>query len=82
MENQIYLLFNRLTCRYGSIFSFPTDAFAVKVMQQQLLDAKMSLDENILYNVGSYDIASGKVKVSDPRSITWNVQSPIEIEAK
>ncbi len=82
MENQIYLLFNRLTCRYGSIFSFPTDAFAVKFMQQQLLDSKMSLDEHILYNVGSYDIASGKVSVSDPRSISWNIQSPIETEAK
>lgn len=82
MKNQIYLLHNRLTSRFGSVFSFPTDAYATKVMQQQLLENHLSLDEYTLYNVGSYDISTGFVDTSDLRSIPWNVSSPVETEAK
>lgn len=82
MKNQIYLLHNRLTCRFGSIFSFPTDAYAVKVLTQQLNENHLSLDEYTLYNVGSYDISTGFVDTSELRVIPWNVSTPLETEAK
>ena len=49
-------------------------------MQQQLLDAKMSLDENILYNVGSYDIQIGSLFHKN-YSITF-VKNTLTIEPK
>lgn len=81
MENQIYLLFNRLSGRYGSIFSFPTDAYASKAMNHYLNENKMSFDEYVLFRVGSYDIATGHVTVCTPESISWSVSTPVETEA-
>lgn len=62
MENKIYLLFNKLSLRYESSLSYPTDEFAASKVSA----AGVSPDEYDLVCCATYDISTGIVKPLDP----------------
>lgn len=59
MENQIYLVYNKLANRYTGVFSFETDAVA----KARLSDPKMNInfDEIDICKVGSFGITDGVI---------------------
>lgn len=65
MLNRIYVLYNKLSARYGDVASFPTDAMAVKMMSEALSERGFA-DEFSLYRVGSIDIETGEAVATAP----------------
>lgn len=83
MTNTIYTLYNRLSCRYGDVFAFPTDGFAVRSLMQegQSIIAKHPEDYE-LWKVGSCDVETGEIALLPSRKlVAWVSSSPVETKA-
>lgn len=67
MENQIYLIYNRLANRYVAVMSFETD----ELMKARLSDpkAQFNYDELEVCKVGTYNISNGIVKSTPPERV-------------
>lgn len=71
MKNNIYVLYNRLSNRYGDVISFASDAFAVARIQPTL-EKNGQLEENELCRVGKIDIENGTIETEQaPIRIAW-----------
>lgn len=83
MENGIFCLFNRLSCRYGDVMAFPTDGFALRRVTEMFDTGKLgNIDEFILYRLGRVDIKTGTIDASvPPVAIPWSIDLPTETEA-
>lgn len=83
MTNNIYTLLNSLSGRYGEVYSFPTDAFAVSRLSTYLQDGqKLDLKEFSLFRSGTIDIETGVINGTAPIPVPWQVTGPIESEVK
>lgn len=59
MTNNIYTLYNVLSCRYGDVMAYPSDGFAVKRISEVIKgDARKEYE---LCRVGTIDIDTGTV---------------------
>lgn len=67
MENQIYLIYNRLANRYVAVMSFETD----ELMKARLSDpkAQFNYDELEVCKVGTYNISTGVVISAPPTRV-------------
>lgn len=73
MTNNIYALYNRLSLRYGDVYSFPSDGYAANQLRRAMVNDKQDLTtEYELCNVGSIDIDSGTIYPHDPVRVAWN----------
>lgn len=63
MLNNVYSLKNKLSGRYGDVFTYPTDAFAVTRLKEvaSVPEAKINLKEVELYRVATMEIETGKI---------------------
>lgn len=59
MKDKVYCLYDRLSNRYGSVFSSPTDATAIRSAQIQFKQMNIKADEFDLCCVGEIDLTSG-----------------------
>lgn len=83
MRNNLYVLLNNLSCRYGDVYVFPTDAFAVSRLTTYLRDGqKLDLKEFNLFRCGSIDITTGMVEGCPLVPVSWLDTSNIEQEVK
>lgn len=67
MKNYVYILFNKLSCRYESVMSFPSDSMAL-----HRLDKNIDKNEYELCRVGSYNIETGVLDAESPVRLIWN----------
>lgn len=65
MVNRIYVLYNKLSARYGDVTSFATDAMAVKSVSE-VLNKQGFADEFNLYRIGTLDIETGETVANAP----------------
>lgn len=83
MENGIYCLFNVLSCRFGDVMAFATDAYALKRLNDMLNDGKLAnKTELVLYKIGALNMATGENIPCIPTPIPWDSNDPIEKELK
>lgn len=78
MKNYVYVLFNKLSCRYESVMSFPSDSMAL-----HRLDKNIDKEEYELCRVGSIYIENGNIEPCPPVRLIWeNVGELPKAEAK
>lgn len=82
MINNVYCLYNVLADRYGDIFAFPSDGYALKRIMENIARAGYELSEYQLVRNGSIDISTGVITASTPVRVPWNVSVPVESEMK
>lgn len=73
MKNCVFVLYNKLSQRYGDVFCYPTEAFAVNALCKGLDSSK--LEEHELCLIGKIDISSGMLETFPP------VRVPLKIES-
>lgn len=63
MKNNVYVLYNTLSKRYGDVFCSPTDEFASRQIAYMFVNKSSNLirGETELCRVGSIDIETGVV---------------------
>lgn len=67
MKNYVYVMFNKLSCRYESVMSFPSDSMALHRLSNNVDKAEYEL-----CRVGSIDIETGIVESTPPVRLIWN----------
>lgn len=74
MKNNIYVLYNNLSKRYGDVICSPTDEFCRQVVQKGLSSPDINLLEYELCRIGSIDIETGVLEsFGAPVRIDWLV---------
>lgn len=77
MLNNIYVVYNRLSCRYGAVVCYPTDSFAVS----RVLEENPSFTrENDLCRVATISIVDGTVIPCAPVRVDFEVSSPLPVK--
>lgn len=66
MKNYVYCIFNKLSKRYESVMSFPSDSMAL-----HRLEKNIDKDEYDLVRVGSVSIESGTIESCPPVFLVW-----------
>lgn len=66
MKNYVYCIFNKLSKRYESVMSFPSDSMAL-----HRLEKNIDKDEYDLVRVGSVSIESGTIEPCPPVFLVW-----------
>ncbi|QCS36970.1 hypothetical protein [Tortoise microvirus 36] len=64
MKNALYCLYNTLSTRYGDVVCFPSDAFAIQRIRENLKPEM--LKEIELCKIGYIDIDTGIAEVHPP----------------
>lgn len=72
MKNYIYVLFNKLSGRYESVMSFPSDSMAL-----HRLSKNIDKSEYELCRVGSISIESGVVESEPPVRLIWSEEDTL-----
>lgn len=77
MKNNIYVLYNNLSKRYGDVISSPTDEYCRQKIQNSLMSNKdINLLEYELCRIGSINIETGVLEsFGAPVRIDWLVNS-------
>lgn len=77
MKNNLYVIYNTLSKRYGDVVASPTDEYCRQVVQRGLSSNQdINLLEYELCRVGSIDIETGVVEsFGAPIRIDWVVES-------
>lgn len=78
MLNNVYTLYNSLSCRYGDVVAFPTDRFAITRLSDSLGERKQEIE---VCRIGTLDISTGVLTPMPPVRISWNDDSPVESKA-
>lgn len=81
MENNIYVVYNTLSKRYGDVVAYPTDSFALARLQP-VLSRNGDLKEFELCRVGVVDVETGVLTPSNPVRIAWQDLSLNEVAAR
>ncbi len=80
MKQELFVLYNNLSNRYGDVFSFPTIGFALK----RLKTAQIDTSEFELCSIGTMDIETGAVELNPIKRIPWyedlNIETKINKE--
>lgn len=73
MKNNLYVIYNTLSKRYGDVIASPTDEYCRQVVQRGLMSNKdINLLEYELCRVGSVDVETGVVEsFGAPVRIDW-----------
>lgn len=66
MKNYVYVIYNKLSGRYESVMSFPSDGMAL-----HRLNGNIDKAEYELCRVGSIDIESGVIEPCSPVRLIW-----------
>lgn len=78
MKNYVYVIFNKLSCRYESVMSFPSDGMALHRLSKNI-DKK----EYELCRVGSIGIEDGVIEPCPPVRLVWESEEVLpKTEAK
>ncbi|QCS37165.1 hypothetical protein [Tortoise microvirus 62] len=75
MKNALYCLYNMLSTRYGDVVCFPTDAYAVQRLHEDLKPE--ALKEIELCKIGYIDISTGIAEVHPPIRIPLIVDESV-----
>ncbi|QCS36792.1 hypothetical protein [Tortoise microvirus 104] len=81
MHNNIYIIYNVLSKRYGDVVAYPSDAFAARRLSEVYKDHPEHLKEMELCRIGSVSIETGVVTPHDPIRIDLDVDpdSPLSL---
>lgn len=71
MTNNVYVVYNTLSKRYGDVVAYPSDSFALARLQPALSANGSQLSEFELCRVGTIDIESGVLSPINPVRIAW-----------
>ena len=78
MENQLYVIYNKLSNRYEGVFTYPTDAVCRARIGNP--DAKFNFDELEVCKVGTVDVLSGVITPSAPVRLEINPTEKLPVE--
>lgn len=67
MNNYVYVLFNKLSNRYESVMSFPSDGMAL-----HRLSSNIDKTEYELCRVGKISIETGVIESESPVRLVWS----------
>lgn len=75
MKNNLYVIYNNLSKRYGDVIASPTDEYCRQVVQRSLTSNQdINLLEYELCRVGSIDVETGVIEsFGAPIRIDWLV---------
>lgn len=80
MLNNVYVVYNNLTLRYGDVLAFPSDKYAIKRVLSNI--DKVNLEETIqeieLCRIGTINIESGELIAHSPIRIGWEAPKNID----
>lgn len=62
MLNNVYVVYNRLSCRYGDVLAFPTDSFAITRCCREFQRSGIDLSEVELCRIGAIDVETGLLR--------------------
>lgn len=62
MKDCVYVLYNRLSCRYEAVISFPTDAVMISAMQK----GKIDRSRYEVCKIGEIDLSTGILNSTPP----------------
>lgn len=82
MVNNVYVVYNTLSKRYGDVVAYPSDSFALARLQK-ILSAQSDLSEFELCRIGSIDVESGVLSPAAPVRIAWrdvNLDSGVSVK--
>lgn len=71
MKNNIYVLYNNLSGRYGDVMAYPSDGFALQRLKPVLEQQKL-LSETELCRIGTIDIETGVAKTTAPVRLSFD----------
>lgn len=71
MKNNLYVLYNTLSCRYGDVMAYPSDAFCVARMVDAEGKGFVTRSETEICRVGSIDVETGVVDTINPVRLAW-----------
>lgn len=78
MTNNVYVLYNKESLRYGDVMAYPTDGFALARLQEGLKPSMLS--ELELCRIGTIDIDTGVIVPSgSPVRIAWREQKTLPV---
>lgn len=66
MTNNVYVIYNNLSRRYGDVMAYPSDAYASQRMAEIIQRGAMPYKETELCRVGTVDVDSGVITPCDP----------------
>ncbi|UPW41880.1 nonstructural protein [Peromfec virus RodF5_3] len=92
MTNNIYCIYDNVGKRYGQVYAFPTDGFALIELRPLMrghtpqgaddpVQTKMNLNRYTVYKTGSIDIDTGVVTGTPPVAILWSETPYLETQA-
>lgn len=75
MCNNVYVLYNTLSKRYGDVFATASDGMAEKNTRLAMQHAGNDLNDFELCRVGKIEIESGNITTEPIVRIAWNVEN-------
>lgn len=71
MKNNVYVVYNTLSKRYGDVVAYPSDAFALARLQPVLSSGQNKLSEYELCRVGVIDVETGVLESTPAVRVAW-----------
>lgn len=72
MKNYVYVMFNKLSGRYESVLSFPSDGMAL-----HRIEKSVDKTEYDICRVGSIDISTGVIESEPPVRLMWSTEEEL-----
>lgn len=73
MKNNIYVIYNTLSKRYGDIICFPSDEFAIHQVKRVMKEDDLAVNE--ICRVGSINIETGIIETTAPVRLTFDIDT-------
>lgn len=75
MQNYVYVMFNKLSGRYESVMSFPSDQLAL-----HRLNSNVDHEEFELCRIGSISIETGVIAPEPPIRLIWSEDNNLPLK--
>lgn len=77
MKDKVYLIFDRLSNRYGNVFNSATDATASRAFVNHVNQTKLKLSDFDLCSIGELDLATGLLTAyPTPQRVDLSIAQP------
>lgn len=81
MENQLYVIYNKVSQRYGQTYVFANHETANRILPNCIVEKFHTLSDYELCHVGSINVESGVINAFPPVRIPWKsaaLSAPVE----
>lgn len=72
MENQLYVIYDKVSQRYGQTYVFANNETANRILPNCIVEKFHTLSDYELCHVGSIDVESGVLTTVPPVRVPWS----------